>query len=240
MNPSMLVNTISVPRSARLFFCTDVHGEFDALQKALAKAQYDEDKDYLISCGDLCDRGPQSLQSLAYFFHPEKNRYAILGNHEQLLLEAGYLHYMNGGAWATRETDETLEYLRRKINEHFSLVLTVVYKNKTLGCVHAEVPYHFDSYVDFIDAIYAGSKETQDTATWGRDMINHEKYITDVDFLLHGHTTIPEVMQVQNRVYFDTGSWASQEGKLTLLEFTGEEFKQYTAEFEIKRPRMHP
>lgn len=236
----MLTNTISVPSSARLFFCTDVHGEFDALQEALSKAGYDESKDYLISCGDLCDRGPQNLQTLAYFFNPSKNRYAILGNHEQLLLGDSYLHYMNGGAWTTRETDETLEYLRRKINDHFSLVLTVEYKGKTLGCVHAEVPYHFDSYLDFLEAIYEGSKETQDMATWGRDMINQEKHITDVDFLLHGHTTIPEVMQTQNRVYFDTGRWASQEGKLTLLEFTGEEFKQYTEEFEIKRPRMHP
>lgn len=236
----MLTNTISVPSSARLFFCTDVHGQFDALQEVLSSAGYDETKDYLVSCGDLCDRGPQSLQTLNFFFKPEKNRFALLGNHEELMMSGTYLHYMNGGEWVTRETDETLDYLRRKIDENFSVTLTVMYKGKLLGCVHAEVPYQFDSFVDFLESLYEGSKETKETALWGRDMINYNKHITDIDFLLHGHTPIPEVLQVENRIYFDTSYVDAQKGRLTLLEFTGTGFKQYTVDFERKRPRMHP
>ena len=83
----MLVNTISVPSSARLFFCTDVHGRLDELTELLSQAGFTE-TDYLISVGDLTDRGPKSLEALNMFLNPTKqNLHALLGNHEHMLMQ---------------------------------------------------------------------------------------------------------------------------------------------------------
>lgn len=239
---------LTIPKDARLFFCTDVHGEFDALQSVLNQAGYNEEVDYLISCGDLIDRGPDNAKTLVYFFN-KFNRYAILGNHEHMFLGGNYDHIMNGGGWTFTLDEDSLSLLRNKITENFPLVLTLHVQGicpstglgtlTKIGCVHAEIPMGYDSYEDFLDDL-PRSNRAQASAIWGRDMINKSKHITDVDFVLHGHTSIPEPMQVKNRLYFDTGRWGPQAGKLTLLEFVEGEFKQYTSEFELKKPRMHP
>lgn len=231
---------LTIPEGARLFFCTDVHGEFDALQSVLNQAGYNEEVDYLISCGDLIDRGPDNAKTLVYFFN-KFNRYAILGNHEHMFLGGNYDHIMNGGGWTFTLDEDSLLLLRDKVSALFPVALTINVasggEDYKIGCVHAEIPIEYDSYEDFLADL---PRSNLVSAIWGRDMINRSKHITDVDFVLHGHTTMPEVFQAENRIYFDTGRWGPQAGKLTLLEFVDGEFKQYTSEFELKKPRMHP
>ena len=69
---------IEVPEGSRLFFCTDVHGRLDELNELLAQAGFTE-TDYLISVGDLNDRGPKSLEALNMFLNPKTPNLFALG-----------------------------------------------------------------------------------------------------------------------------------------------------------------
>lgn len=71
--------------SGRRIFIGDVHGHYDCLMKLMdAVAPNADDQIYFV--GDLIDRGPKSAQVVQFV---RQHRYGcVLGNHEQLLLEA--------------------------------------------------------------------------------------------------------------------------------------------------------
>jgi Diadenosine tetraphosphatase and related serine/threonine protein phosphatases len=74
-----------VQRSERRIVIGDVHGHYDGLMTLLeALAIGSDDRVYFL--GDLIDRGPKSAQVLE--FVKESSYQTLLGNHEQLMLEA--------------------------------------------------------------------------------------------------------------------------------------------------------
>ena len=74
------------PTAGRDFVVGDVHGEFDTLEAMLANVGFLPGRDRLFALGDLVDRGPRSVDALAWM---ESGRIAlsVRGNHEQMLLE---------------------------------------------------------------------------------------------------------------------------------------------------------
>lgn len=68
----------------RDFVVGDLHGCFDELSKLLNYVKFDTSRDRLFSTGDLIDRGPKSLECLNLL--NEKWFFAVLGNHEDLIL----------------------------------------------------------------------------------------------------------------------------------------------------------
>lgn len=65
----------------KYFFVSDIHGEYDKLLEALAKADFNMETDTLISLGDPFDRGPQSKKVLQYLINlPHK--ILVWGNHD--------------------------------------------------------------------------------------------------------------------------------------------------------------
>ena len=70
----------------RDFVVGDVHGEFDTLEAMLASVGFLPGCDRLFALGDLIDRGPRSVDAVAWM---ERGRIAlsVRGNHEQMLLE---------------------------------------------------------------------------------------------------------------------------------------------------------
>ncbi len=72
-----------------LFVVSDVHSYYDEMIKALNEQGFDkENKDHIfVSCGDLLDRGPDPEKCLNFVNNLER-KILILGNHEELLLEA--------------------------------------------------------------------------------------------------------------------------------------------------------
>lgn len=209
---------IEVPAEARLFLCTDVHGNITRLMAKLEELNFNFDKDYLISCGDLTDRGPDSLLTLNAFLNRDrlaKNSYAVLGNHELMLMQGDSLNLMyNGGEWAFEHTDETLEYLREALRKRFYRALTLQYNGVDLGVVHAEV--QGTSWSSFVEEL--ADDDVLINAVWGRrDIQDKDKCITDVKLVFMGHTPVSDWKVAQNRVYFDTGAF----GELTLIEVFG-------------------
>ena len=74
----------------KLFVFSDVHSFYDEFIDALNKSGFDIDNEdhILISCGDLCDRGPKSKEILNYINKIADNRkICIIGNHELLMEE---------------------------------------------------------------------------------------------------------------------------------------------------------
>ena len=87
----------------QLFCVSDVHSYLGPLKKALNEAGFDPNNPdhWLISCGDLFDRGPDSEELLHYIMSLER-KVLIKGNHDLLLedcckREFPYSHdYSNG------------------------------------------------------------------------------------------------------------------------------------------------
>lgn len=71
----------------RFFVVSDIHGFFDEFYYNLHKAGFKPEEDFLISCGDAMDRGPEPRKVLEYLT-TLPNKILIRGNHEILLEEA--------------------------------------------------------------------------------------------------------------------------------------------------------
>lgn len=70
----------------KYFFVSDIHGCYSKLVKALAIADFDMEKDTLVSVGDPFDRGSQSKEVLDFILSCP-NHIIIIGNHDWRLRE---------------------------------------------------------------------------------------------------------------------------------------------------------
>ncbi|MCP4439819.1 MAG: serine/threonine protein phosphatase [Aureispira sp.] len=72
----------------RHFIIGDIHGCYDEMLKLLHKAGINNE-DFIISVGDIVDRGPKSIQ-VYQFFKNRPNSKVIMGNHERKHLKGIY------------------------------------------------------------------------------------------------------------------------------------------------------
>lgn len=70
------------------FNVSDIHGEYKSLIEALDAAGYDKNNEnhWLISAGDLFDRGFQNVEVYEFFKNTDR-KLMILGNHDEFLLD---------------------------------------------------------------------------------------------------------------------------------------------------------
>lgn len=97
----------------KYFVFSDVHGCFKELKKSLEKAGFDETNPHhiLISCGDMFDRGEESLAVYKYLkdMNDKGRAICLKGNHEPFTIE-----YLNGSSitpfnWQYNGTNTTLD-----------------------------------------------------------------------------------------------------------------------------------
>jgi bis(5'-nucleosyl)-tetraphosphatase (symmetrical) len=89
-----------------VYLIGDIQGCYDSLQRLLEKIVFDPTVDELWSCGDLVNRGGQSLQVLRLLKSLGPSLSVSLGNHDLLLLANHQRH--PGGGSGNDEFDQVL------------------------------------------------------------------------------------------------------------------------------------
>lgn len=203
----------------RDFVVGDIHGYFDLLQQKLIEIKFDKSKDRLFSVGDLIDRGPYSDRVLIWLEKPWF--FPIKGNHEEMLYEYHNRiswqesYSKHGGQWAI---DLPHEERQKYVDALISLpdIFEVITCNGTIGIVHAEVPVN-----DWLMFKLDYEHKHKENSRWSFDLFNDNARgrrifkVEYIDYVIHGHAGVDRPIQLENKIYIDTGA---QTKKLTLLE----------------------
>jgi serine/threonine protein phosphatase 1 len=211
----------------------DLHGCFATLDRALETVGFDFSSDRLFSVGDLVDRGPECRRAPQYLDQPWFH--AVLGNHEQFLLESGMgdpaqhaLWRANGGDWFFRLPAAEQQSLRRAF-AGLPYARQIRTPAGLVGIVHADVPAEL-SWPEFVEALSRGAENVRETALWGRSraMGYLRSGVEGVFRVFCGHT--PQwrgILRVGNVYCIDTGAvYGLTEGiadaGLTLMRLTAD------------------
>jgi bis(5'-nucleosyl)-tetraphosphatase (symmetrical) len=118
----------------------DIQGCYSELQQLLKLIKFNPNKDILWSCGDLVNRGPNSLEVLRFFKNLKDRAIVVLGNHDLHLLA---LAYGNTTHLKTQDTlnpileapdaNELIEWLRHSPFLHHDATMN-------LTMIHAGLP----------------------------------------------------------------------------------------------------
>ena len=117
----------------------DVQGCYDPLQRMLDYIRFDPAVDQLWFCGDLVNRGGNSLETLRLIHSLRDNVTVTLGNHDLSLL-----------AIAQRTEDEQL-----KVNPDLRAILTAPDREVLLDWLRFQKLFHYDESVGFA-MVHAG------------------------------------------------------------------------------------
>lgn len=227
--PQATIRSFALNSTGRDFVVGDIHGMYGHLDHALEDLDFNVERDRLFSVGDLIDRGPDSLRALEFLDTPWF--FAVMGNHEQMLLRAqtdaiemdNWTRY-NGGEW-WRLLDDSIRQRFRDTLDALPYAMQVETDSGRVGIVHADVPLnrHWDSFVSHLHH----DAELQNFALWSRHRLNWGKRFGDVPsvdglhLLVVGHTPMREATRYQNIMYIDTAAAYTEsvpEAKLTLLQ----------------------
>ena len=213
--------TFAANETGRDFVLGDLHGMYQQLTEAMAKVQFDPDKDRMFSVGDLIDRGPDSIKCLKLL--NESWFASVQGNHERMMIYA--LKYadsnmysmwlMNGGSWSLDADEQEVQSWLDSL-DNLPLTLTIEQPDgQRVGICHAEFP--LDSWNQRDEATHPSDKSSA-PLLWGRDQIRHkkERTIADVSRVYLGHTPVDHITVLGNCWFIDTGCF--QTDRLTLLE----------------------
>ena len=219
LNGSLKIQSVSMNTLGRDIAVGDIHGCFALLEQELKKIQFSPEKDRLFSVGDLVDRGPESDQVLHWLDQPWF--YAVCGNHDlmtwrravgQPVLEIDHLQH--GGEWLDRCDAVQQARLAQRLYD-LPLGIEVNTPRGTVGLIHADFPY------DDWQAIHQDSFDQSDVycCLWGRDRYRNKyrEAIRNIRAVVHGHCTVPQLLQLANVYYIDTGGWR-EGGHFTLFD----------------------
>lgn len=196
---------VDLSHARKVFVVGDIHGCFSKLEEALV--DFDPDQDFVISVGDLVDRGPESSRALEFLAKPWF--IAIRGNHEDLTINhmGRNIHFINGGDWVL-DIDNPNEFI-----EAFSKLPTIMEvilpSGKHIGIVHADVPF-----LDWNENVLNADDEY---LMWNRSNVGVDRTIRGIDHVYFGHTPMEEPVTAGNCSWIDTGA-CFYNGKLTIME----------------------
>ncbi|NEP16857.1 MAG: serine/threonine protein phosphatase [Leptolyngbya sp. SIO4C1] len=204
----------------RRIFIGDVHGHYDSLMHLIEAVSLEAD-DRLFFVGDLIDRGPQSYQVVEFI---RSHQYpCVLGNHEQLLVEAfpkGEAHMPSFQGWLYSGGQATLASYR-----NIDVLFEHIHWIKTL-------PFYLD--LGDIWLVHAGvhprrslQQQTAHEFCWIRDLFHsHDRpYFAD-KMIVTGHTitfTLPgiqpgQLAQGPGWLDIDTGAYHPKSGWLSAVD----------------------
>ncbi|WOF81896.1 metallophosphoesterase (plasmid) [Pseudomonas sp. FeN3W] len=216
----------------KVYAVSDVHGHISLLEHLLDRAGFDEKYDWLIICGDLVDRGPESHRFMEFIERPWVH--ALIGNHEDFCRQSGLtgitpLHLKSGGEWFTKIAYSERSRIIDAINEMPYAIDLTHSDGRRIGFVHAEVVG--DDWDDFL--IMLENQEAHLSTpllekvlfSRVRIYVNQTQPIGGVDQLFVGHTSLYDPVVLGNTHYIDTGTCYS-DGVMTLVCIDDDEIFQ--------------
>lgn len=117
----------------------DLQGCYDVTQRLLEKLRFDPAVDRLWFCGDLVNRGGQSIETLRLVHSLREVSHVVLGNHDLSLL-----------AIAQRKEEE-----QRKVNPDLQSILFAPDRNELLDWLRMRPLFHVDRRLGFA-MVHAG------------------------------------------------------------------------------------
>jgi bis(5'-nucleosyl)-tetraphosphatase (symmetrical) len=172
----------------------DIQGCFDELKTLLNKIDFNSDRDQLWFCGDLVNRGPQSIETLRYVRDMGDNAITVLGNHDLHLLATAYGKKKTGkkdtldSILEATDRKELLKWLRQRplLHHDEKLGITLVHaaihpkwslkKAKTLAR-EVEIIISGDQHKDFYKKMYGDKPRNWDSLLSGYERY---RFITNV------------------------------------------------------------
>lgn len=213
----------------RDFVVGDIHGEFDKVDQLLLKAKFDDEVDRLFATGDLIDRGDQNEDVVKWLEKPWF--FSILGNHEQMLLEAcesegprakdmAGMHYANGGAWFYKLDADKQQGIYDALRP-LPVAMEVECEIGNVGFIHADVPgFEWKT----VRKNLQDNERSIQVALWGRDRIRRKitQPVNGIAKIFVGHSPVKYSHMLGNVHFVDTGA-CFKDGHMTMVEInTGE------------------
>ena len=241
----------------------DIHGCYDELCELFEKLGYIVDKEnYSITSpegrkaiflGDLCDRGPKSIEVLRLVMNmvSDGTAYCVAGNHDtkfqRKLAQGGNLKDNFNLPHGLGMTFEQLRFhplTNERGEDFFSEIIDFIYSLKShyvfddgnLVVAHAGLKEKYQG---------RGSRRVRDFCLYGDTTGETDEYGLPVRLpwaneyrgramVVYGHTPAPEVAIVNNTYCIDTGCVFG--GKLTALRYPEKEIVQVNAAQEYYAP----
>lgn len=201
----------------------DLHGAFELLHRALMKSKFDPNNDRLFLCGDMVDRGEDSIKALRLLNLPCV--FAVPGNHElawmwlydsvdvpgqapqdDMVFAIGNAMRLGNGWWLKADPAER-DRLIAKFRE-LPLAIEIETARGTVGIVHADVPDGL-SWPDFCKKLEAGDEKVIEKALGSRKRIrsSDSSGVAGIGRVFFGHSieaTGPK--QLGNTFFIDQGA----------------------------------
>lgn len=232
----MFIGTASLPPGLRVYAIGDIHGRADLLDRLHGLIEADlgtaPEKTVIVYLGDYVDRGPDSaavIERLCRPRFPDIETVALLGNHEDMLLQ--FLDAPYGASlWLANGGDATLRSYKVKVPASYDELLF------TQRALMGAMPRHHKQFLmglaeqavfgDYL-FVHAGIKpglpldrQSREHMIWIRDLFL-DSVVDHGMIVVHGHTIVHEVEWCENRIGVDTGAYTT--GRLTALVLEGPE-----------------
>jgi len=158
----------------------DLQGCFDATSRLLERIQFTPGRDTLWLCGDLVNRGGQSLETLRLVHSLRESVVCVLGNHDLSLLAIA---------------ERTLEDQHR-VNADLQRVLFAEDRDVLLGWLRARPLLHVDRALGWM-MVHAGL-----APKWS--IADAEQYAREIERKLHG----PDARKLLRSMYGNQPHWS--------------------------------
>ena len=157
----------------------DLQGCYDATQRLLEAIRFDPAQDRLWFCGDLVNRGGQSLETLRLVHSLRDNSHVVLGNHDLSLLAIG----------------ERREEEQRKVNPDLQRIVLAEDRDALLGWLRRQELVHVERELGWM-MVHAGLSPQWTTQ-------QAERHAREVEEKLQG----PQFQRLLKNMYGDKPAW---------------------------------
>jgi len=210
----------------RILATSDVHGQSTKLLKLLNTAEYEPEKDLLVICGDLIDRGEENLDALATCINLQKQGAILLkGNHEQFL-EQSVKEMLTSETWRSHPSENLNNWVKHNGGASMFEEIKDLSNNKLVEILSfvQNLPIYFEvgNYI----FTHAGAntrkpiqKNTEDETVWMEDRFPYcPAYKNKImifghipTWLLHQYSAKGKKEWKNTTIWFDT-TWKDKIG----------------------------